>query len=181
MRRGSRPQRLPRPLNWRLRRSETLLGNSLSCSPRSIRSSRCAVYTEGSGYRLRESHSCWWCISWRSSRHSPPLCYRSCSIGCLPTSMRVSVLLAVALFSVTAASAQTPTIREESKTYGRPGWVMENGKIRVGLLRGGGHIAEVRMISTNPRLSINPMFVPAPRPDSGQAGDGYVGHLVCFP
>jgi hypothetical protein len=51
--------------------------------------------------------------------------------------------------------------------------VPENGRIRVSLLRGGGHIAEVRLMSANPRLSINPMFIPE--------GDGYVGHLVCFP
>ena len=83
-------------------------------------------------------------------------------------------------FSV-AVSAQAPTVREETNIHGRPGWVLENGAMRVGLLRGGGHIAELRMISTNPRLSINPMFIPAPRPGSGQVGDGYMGHLVCFP
>jgi hypothetical protein len=72
-----------------------------------------------------------------------------------------------------AVAAQTPSIREASDIYGRPGWTMENGTIRVGLLRGGGHIAEVRIISANPRLSINPMFIPV--------GNGYMGHLVCFP
>ena len=65
--------------------------------------------------------------------------------------------------------------------YGRPGWVLENGTIRVSLLRGGGHIAELRLVSTNPRLALNPMFIPSPRPGSGQAGNGYMGHLVCFP
>ena len=73
----------------------------------------------------------------------------------------------------TVASAQTPSVREEPNIGGRRGWVLDNGTIRVGLLRGGGHIAEVRLISADPRLSINPMFVPA--------GDGYAGHLVCFP
>ena len=77
------------------------------------------------------------------------------------------------VLTVTVAFAQTPSFREESNIYSRPGWVLENGKIRVGLLRGGGHIAEVRLISPNPRLSINPMFIPS--------GNGYVGHLVCFP
>jgi hypothetical protein len=79
----------------------------------------------------------------------------------------------VVLFAATSAFAQTPAVREEAQIYGRSGWVLENGKIRVALMRGGGHIAEVRLISPNPRLSINPMFVPE--------GDGYVGHLVCFP
>ena len=86
-----------------------------------------------------------------------------------------------AVFTAASLFAQTPSVREESNVYGRPGWVLENGRIRVGLLRGGGHIAEVRLISGNPRLSINPLFIPAPRPGSGQAGDGYMGHLVCFP
>ena len=95
--------------------------------------------------------------------------------------MRISEFLIPALLSATVVFAQTPTVREEAQIYGRPGWVLENGKIRVALLRGGGHIAEVRLISTNTRLSINPMFIPAPQPGSGQAGEGYMGHLVCFP
>lgn len=95
--------------------------------------------------------------------------------------MRISALLIIAVLVTALASAQTPTVREESNIYGRPGWVLENGKIRVGVLRGGGHIAEVRLASDNPRLSINPMFIPSPRPGSGQAGNGYAGHLVCFP
>lgn len=87
--------------------------------------------------------------------------------------MRIPALFALTLLIATAASAQTLTIREEPNIYGRPGWMLENGRIRVGLLRGGGHIAEVRLISGNPRLSINPLFIPE--------GNGYMGHLVCFP
>ena len=92
--------------------------------------------------------------------------------------IRLYLISSVILFAVTAliplsVIAQSPTVREEAQVYGRPGWVLENGKIRVALLRGGGHIAEVRFISTNTRLSINPMFIPA--------GEGYMGHLVCFP
>jgi hypothetical protein len=90
--------------------------------------------------------------------------------------MRIPALFALTLLIASIASiasAQTPSIREEPNIYGRPGWVLENGAIRVGLLRGGGHIAEVRLISTNARLSINPLFIPE--------GNGYMGHLVCFP
>ena len=79
----------------------------------------------------------------------------------------------LAVFGATPVVAQGPTVREEAQIYGRPGWVLENGTLRVGLLRGGGHIAEVRLLSANPRLSINPMFIPL--------GNGYMGHLVCFP
>jgi hypothetical protein len=81
--------------------------------------------------------------------------------------------LTALVFAATVASAQMATVREDAQIYGRPGWVLENGRIRVALLRGGGHIAEVRLISSNPRLSINPMFIPE--------GNAYVGHLVCFP
>lgn len=87
--------------------------------------------------------------------------------------MKISLALATLVLTHVLAFAQTPTAREETNIYGRSGWILENGKMRVALLRGGGHIAEVRLISTNPRLSINPMFIPS--------GTGYMGHLVCFP
>jgi hypothetical protein len=81
-----------------------------------------------------------------------------------------SIVLAVA-----GGSAQSPAanVRVDANIHGRAGWVLENGKIRVSLLRGGGHIAGVRLLTDNPRLGIDPMYVPS--------GDGYVGHLVCFP
>jgi len=84
--------------------------------------------------------------------------------------LTVALLLFV---TTTSTRAQTATVTASADIYGRPGWVLENGTIRVSLLRGGGHIAELRIISTNPRLSINPMFIPS--------GNGYMGHLVCFP
>jgi hypothetical protein len=92
--------------------------------------------------------------------------------------MRTVAAVAVIALGGAHVLAQAPAVREEPNVYGRPGWVLENGVIRVALLRGGGHIAEIRLLSTNPRLSINPMFVPTP-PDS--RGTGYMGHLVCFP
>jgi hypothetical protein len=95
--------------------------------------------------------------------------------------MRIAALVATAALGATPAFAQTSSVREDSNIYGRPGWVLENEVMRVALLRGGGHIADVRLVSTNPRLSMNPMFIPTPRPGSGQAGNGYMGHLVCFP
>ena len=74
----------------------------------------------------------------------------------------VSALTVVLMLFATTAStrAQTGTVTPTADIYGRPGWVLENGTIRVSLLRGGGHIAELRLVSTNPRLSINPMFIP---------------------
>ncbi len=85
----------------------------------------------------------------------------------------ISCLIAVTITAGLSSQSSPPSVREETQIYGRPGWVIENGRIRVALLRGGGHIAEVRLVSDNPRLSINPMFIPE--------GNGYLGHLVCFP
>ena len=87
--------------------------------------------------------------------------------------MKIAASFALVVFAGTIASAQSPTVREDANIYGRPGWVLETGTLRIVLLRGGGHIAELRLVSTNPRLSINPMFIPV--------GGGYMGHLVCFP
>jgi hypothetical protein len=87
--------------------------------------------------------------------------------------VNAAMVLVMCFGEAALASAQTATLNAVSDIHGRPGWVLDNGAIRVALLRGGGHIAEVRLVSTNPRLSINPMFIPA--------GNGYMGHLVCFP
>lgn len=70
-------------------------------------------------------------------------------------------------------SAQSAVNVRDGEVHGRPGWILENDKIRIGLVRGGGHIGELRLLSQDPQLSIDPMFVPS--------GSGYMGHLVCFP
>jgi hypothetical protein len=88
--------------------------------------------------------------------------------------MKAALLIVLTIASVAIdAHAQAPAVREEPDVYGRPGWVLENGAVRIALLRGGGHIAEFRFISADRRLSINPLYIPA--------NDGYMGHLVCFP
>ncbi len=81
--------------------------------------------------------------------------------------------LALSVLLSGSAAAQTVTVHEQADIHGRPGWVIENGRIHVALLRGGGHIAEIRFVADDPKLAINPMFVPA--------GNGYMGHMVCFP
>lgn len=101
-------------------------------------------------------------------------------------------------FVALAVGAQTPAISEE-KVYGRPAWVLTNGLIRVALLSGGGHIAEVRQTTGDPRRDINPMRVPhyptidpqnysANKHGQTYGADahsrlsaGYLGHLLCFP
>src|SRR5579872_2333829 len=82
---------------------------------------------------------------------------------------------------------------------GRHAWVLSNGLIRVAVLRGGGHIAEVRLLSDDPKKSINPMRIPHyqtiepyeydPAKHAATFGThthrllsaGYMGHLLCFP
>jgi hypothetical protein len=82
---------------------------------------------------------------------------------------------------------------------GRQAWVLANGWIRVSLLAGGGHIAEIRWLSDDPKKNINPMRVPhyptiepyeydAKRDNKGYndtphrwLSSGYMGHLLCFP
>ena len=82
---------------------------------------------------------------------------------------------------------------------GRKAWVLGNGLIRVSILSGGGHIAETRLITGDPRKDLNPMRVPhyptidphtyLPAQHDSTYGDGpsrwlmsgYMGHLVCFP
>lgn len=90
------------------------------------------------------------------------------------------------------------TVKEE-KVYGRDAWVLENGQIRVALLKGGGHIAEVRLVSDDSKKNVNPMRVPHyptidphsydPAVHDATYGSdphrwlssGYMGHLLCFP
>jgi hypothetical protein len=106
--------------------------------------------------------------------------------------MRLLLLTALVLH------AQPPKITEE-KVYGRQAWVLSNGLIRVALLKGGGHIAEVRQSTGDPKRDVNPMRVPhyptiepfqynpakhgalyGTDPHS-RLSSGYLGHLLCFP
>ncbi|MBZ5595159.1 MAG: VOC family protein [Acidobacteriia bacterium] len=90
------------------------------------------------------------------------------------------------------------TIHEET-FQGRLAWVLSNGWMRVSLLGGGGHIAEIRLLSDDAKKNVNPMRVPhyptiepyeydAARDDAIYGNtphrwlsSGYMGHLLCFP
>lgn len=94
--------------------------------------------------------------------------------------------------------AQAPSFRQEV-FHGRQAYVLENGKIRVSALRGAGHIAEIRLLASDPRLAVNPMRIPhfptiepwEYRPEvhdkiygadaSRILQSGYMGHLLNFP
>ncbi|MBK9165995.1 MAG: hypothetical protein IPM24_00865 [Bryobacterales bacterium] len=89
-------------------------------------------------------------------------------------------------------------VREE-RFHGRQAWVLDNGVVRLSLLRGGGHIAEARFSSGDARRTVNPMRVPhyqtiepyeynPARHDALYGANshrwlssGYMGHLLCFP
>lgn len=110
--------------------------------------------------------------------------------------MRRSFLLAI--LPLFLAAQPVPSIKED-KFQGRPAWVLENGLVHVSILAGGGHIAEARLISADPRAAINPMRIPHyptidphtydPARHGSTYGDGpsrwlmsgYMGHLLCFP
>jgi hypothetical protein len=79
----------------------------------------------------------------------------------------------VRLTSTALAQARLTVTFRDVEVHGRKAWILENGRIHVAMLHDGGHIAEIQFLSDNPRLSINPMFIPA--------GNGYMGHMVCFP
>jgi len=92
-----------------------------------------------------------------------------------------------------------PASIHEETFNGRQAWVLANGWMRVSLLAGGGHIAEVRLLSDDPKKNLNPMRVPHyptiepyeydPARDDAVYGttphrwlsSGYMGHLLCFP
>lgn len=108
------------------------------------------------------------------------------------------IRIPVLLFTAACAAAAAPAFREE-KLHGRHAYVLDNGLIRVSVLRGGGHIAEVRLLSSDPKKNINPMRVPHyPTIEPYEYQDakhdaiygtsphrwlhsGYMGHLLCFP
>ncbi len=91
-----------------------------------------------------------------------------------------------------------PTFQTEV-IHGRQAYVLENDKIRLSALQGGGHLAEIRLLVDDPLLGINPFYVPRyqtiepfvydPTEHDALYGggphtrlsSGYMGHLLCFP
>jgi hypothetical protein len=97
-----------------------------------------------------------------------------------------------------ALLGQTSSFHEDT-VHGRRAFVLENDRMRVSTLPGGGFIGEVRFKSADPKKSINPMRVPHYQTidpytyDIAKHGDlygtgiqrrlmsGYMGHYLCFP
>ena len=92
-----------------------------------------------------------------------------------------------------------PASFSTAKFHGRDAYVLENARMRVSTLRGGGHIGEVRFKSPDPKKSVNPLRIahyptinpyeydPAVHDALYGAGSnrynqsGYMGHYTCFP
>src|SRR5437868_6319018 len=87
------------------------------------------------------------------------------------------MLRTLLLLPVCAAAAFCQPSISEMKFHGQPAWSISNGLIHLTVMAQGGHIAEMRLISGDPKASINPMWIP---PDPQPPGS-YMGHLVCFP
>ena len=76
------------------------------------------------------------------------------------TRYRQVAALVAFMLSPAALGAQAPTLKADQDVQGRKGWILETDRVHVGLQQNGGHMAEIHLISGNPRLSINPMFIP---------------------
>jgi hypothetical protein len=109
------------------------------------------------------------------------------------------ILSALPAFALSLALfGQTASFHEDT-LHGRRAFVLENDRMRVSTLPGGGFIGEIRFKSGDPKKSINPMRVPHYQTidpysyDIVKHGDlygtgiqrrlmsGYVGHFLCFP
>lgn len=99
----------------------------------------------------------------------------------------------------TRSAASPPTEITEELFHGRHAFVLQNSRMRLAVLPGGGFIADARLKSPDPAVSINPMRVPhystidpytydvardAKRYGAGMQRrlvSGYMGHFTCFP
>ena len=107
-------------------------------------------------------------------------------------------VLLILLTGCNVVAAQETTFSEDH-IHGRSAYILENKLVRIGALRGAGHIAEIRLKSDDPRKSVNPMLVHHYQtidPGNynpikhdmlyGKGSDriltaGYMGHLLNFP
>ena len=77
----------------------------------------------------------------------------------LMRSLNVKLAGLLWLMLLLPAQAENPSFHQD-KFHGRNALVLENELVRVSLLRGGGHVAEVRFVTGGPAKTTNPMRVP---------------------
>jgi len=113
--------------------------------------------------------------------------------------MRTPAASLLALFLLPLALPAQPLRFGEEKLHGRHAYVLSNGIVRASVLKGGGHIAELRFLTGPEARQVNPFRVPHyptiepydynPAKHDALYGDtphrvlhsGYMGHLLCFP
>jgi hypothetical protein len=111
--------------------------------------------------------------------------------------MRLATGLCLLMASL-ALYSQTATFHEDT-LHGRRAFVLENDRMRVSTLPGGGFIGEIRFKSPDPKKNVNPMRVPHYQTIDPYAYEiekhgalygtgmqrrlmsGYMGHFLCFP
>jgi hypothetical protein len=111
--------------------------------------------------------------------------------------MRIATGLCL-LIAALALYSQTASFHEDT-LHGRRAFVLENDRMRVSTLPGGGFIGEIRFKSPDPKKNVNPMRVPHYQTIDPYAYDiekhgalygtgmqrrlmsGYMGHFLCFP
>ena len=107
-------------------------------------------------------------------------------------------LLLMTFVCLVLLRGQGPTF-QEGDFRGRKAYILETSRMRVTALRGGGHLAEIRLKTGDPLKDVNPMRIPhystiepyayqPARHDTLYGSDphrwlssGYMGHLLCFP
>jgi len=105
----------------------------------------------------------------------------------------------LATFVLALALYGQPPSFHEGTLHGRRAFVLENSRMRVSKLPGGGFIGEIRFNSDDPKKGVNPMRVPDYQTidpytyDINKHGSiygtgmqrrlmsGYMGHFLCFP
>ena len=111
--------------------------------------------------------------------------------------MKTSIGWLILGFSL-AVSGQTASFRE-GVLHGRRAFILENDRMQVSTLPGGGFIGEIRLKSDDPKKSVNPMRVPHYQTIDPYTYDinnhgalygtdiqrrlmsGYMGDFLCFP
>jgi hypothetical protein len=66
--------------------------------------------------------------------------------------------LLLSLACAAAALPQSTAFLKDDTFRGQPAWALSNGLIRVTFMAQGGHLAEMRLISADPKVSLNPLL-----------------------
>lgn len=110
---------------------------------------------------------------------------------------KINLILFSALLVFNSVYGQVSLTKTDFE--GREAYALQNDKMRISMLSGGGYIAELSLLSSDKKESVNPLFVPHYKTidphlyDADQHGDmyrrgingklmaGYMGQYLCFP